>query len=319
MTEASKPNVTPRDRAAKENPRSVVAHVAGFSALRASTDARHSRLSGSAQRLLTWVAMRSREFGCAWTRMEELAQHLGISRRVLRLRRRELEDAGFIRTELVRRGKALPTGRIALFETAILYPTHPSARIAGIPDPARIIPDPQDPSCGPPDTFSVKKIQVEVVDRARARLPEAEPAPEPMLRVARTVLLRWQAKLAPHIDLDALEIDAQLAWTHLVVARLKEGFTEAQCIRAVDAHERSPHNKDWSRRNVFAVFGCPKRLEKMASLGSTAPPNAPVRQIRKLAPLPEIPMDPTYEAEVRARIEKRKQEEAHERNQPPAG
>src|SRR5262249_4620570 len=146
-------------------------------------DPAFQRLSGSAQRLHTWVCLQAKRYGCAWGRQEELAAHLGIHVRSLRIKQNELVRAGLLELRTVRRGRSLPTGSIARHQTTLFYPTTPmmeslkryDPELHVIPDLSRTIPDPKDPGSSSETPFCGS----DQLEEGRGFADHPEPSTEP--------------------------------------------------------------------------------------------------------------------------------------------
>jgi hypothetical protein len=279
VPESSKSSVTQHDRFANPEKDASVQHIAPFSALRESIrDRRYHGLSAGGRALFTWVCMNSRWLGCAWRRLDVLAKELGIHRRILCMKRRELEDKGLVRTVYVHRGQVLPTGRIARHETAIFWPTtkatvntgsqsNSSSGSTTINDPSMMIIDRHDHGSAGCTPFCDQIIEEEGGPPTGPPNDPPPSAPEnPLASIATDLLQRWKEILAPRFDLYA-DPETFLEAHAMVTARLRDGVTKTRCHAALLAFAESPHNQTWERRTIQQVFGNLERLERMATLG----------------------------------------------------
>lgn len=282
---SSKANVTQQDPVANPQKDGAVKHIHPLRALHDSLRSDHYRdLSTGARALYTWICLNSQDFGFAWRRLDALAKELGIHRRILCMKRRELEDAALIRTEYVQRGQRLPNGKRMRHQTAtfwVLKVPKVGAQSApirepeftAINDPTMIIHDPHDHG-SPRQTLFCDLLLEEEGGRppgppAPPNPPDEEPPStheNPFASIATDLLQRWKERLAPTFRLYE-DPETYLEAHALVIARLQDGVTKTRALAAIEAHVESPHNQAWERRTIHHVFGDTERLERMASLG----------------------------------------------------
>lgn len=298
---ASDRSVTQQDRVANPQKEVEVVHVTGTTALhKAYKTPAYEKLSTGARALYTFICLKSGKYGCVFFRMDKIAKATGLGRRILCLKRSELEASGWIATTYVHRGEALPSGQIASRETAVFcaqVPINPSS-LEPINDPAMLINDPPIMEGGGLTPFCDLLDLEEDPDVGLPSKPQKQTATvlplEPLEPLALRILQRWQSRLMPSLAIDP---ESGRSWLGIIKARLRDGFTEMQCYAAIEAHYYSPHNRSASRRTVHHVFADPERLTRMAELGASAPPPSALR-LQKAKPPPSmggmvVPESPT--------------------------
>jgi len=276
VTEGSRQTVTQHDRFANPKSAASIVHIKGTTALhKAYKTAAYEKLSTGARALYTFICLKSGKYGCVFFRMDKIAKATGIGRRILCLKRAELEAAGWIVTNYVPRGNALPSGQIASRQTAIFHaqvPINPLP-LEPINDPAMLIIDPTindqgglSPFCDLLDLEEDPDVGLPSIKPQRATAPVLPL--EPLEPLSLRILQQWQTRLMPSLAIDP---ETGRSWLSIIKARLRDGFTETQCYAAIEAHYRSPHNRPASRRTVHHVFADPERLLRMAELGASTP------------------------------------------------
>lgn len=114
----------------------------------------------------------------------------------------------------------------------------------------------------------------------------------------------------------AIDPESGRAWVKIITTRLEDGFTEHQCLAAIEAHRESHHNRHWKRRTVDHVFGDIHRLLRMSQLGTSIP--QPLLEVRKAMSIPApdsgtypvVPEKPTAE-DIEAILDAMNGEVAH--------
>jgi len=259
---ASDRSVTQQDRVA--NPQSV-AYIAPLQVLRDATEFA-PELSAGAKQLLTWVCLNSKDHGCIFKNLNEVAADLKMHRRILSLKRWELERTGWLRRDCVRKGRRLPDGTFAPHERSVLTPIRPVVNDRSQNVTSCRIHDQVDHGSRSETLSLLKKGRREEPPQLFKREdPERQrEKPDPRREVAREILLEWRDRLNPGARLDGW---VATRWSGMIMERLNDGFTRADCFVVIDAHVRSPHNKEPERRDVKACFGLKSRFERMLALG----------------------------------------------------
>lgn len=262
---ASDRSVTQQDRVANPQSAADVAYIAPLKVLREATKLAPD-LSAGATKLLTWVCLNARDYGCLFTKLDEVARELKMHRRILSLKRWELERTGWIRRDCVRKGRKLPNGAFAPHETTVLTPTLPTEKVRSQNVTSCRIHDHCDHGQRSDTLFCDQNSRREEPPPP-LKLPDPEPKPkrqDPRREEAREILHVWRARLNPSVSLAGWAAEK---WLDPILDRLNEGFSREDCIVVIEAHVHSPHNQAIERRDVAAVFGLRSRFERMLELG----------------------------------------------------
>ena len=207
--------------------------------------------------------------------LDWVAKQTGLNRRIVNLKRRELEEAALVRVEYVRRGQRLPSGRRARYEMAVIWPLQPkkasneeacSVSVKTIMDPAMIDHGSTDHGSDRHTLFCDQILEEEGGPPPYHPDDLPHPPSNPFASIATDLLQRWRERLAPTFALYD-DPETYLASHALVIQRLRDGVTKAQALAAIEAHVYSPHNQTWERRTIQQVFGDLERLLRMAALG----------------------------------------------------
>lgn len=263
MTEASKFNVTPRDRVAKGK----VSHVNGFTTLRSAAGV---RLRPSAHALLEWICLRSGRYGCAFGHITTIARELGVHRRSVLRAYRTLEAFGLVRVSPVLRGETLPTGRRALNHLIVFYPTPRTSMDTFSMDRAETSMDRSVHADGGLTPFCDQRDLEEVDDRITQNRAAEITTDSPVGETVRVVAETWRRKCAPELAHTPESAQVLLEWSILIAERVRDGFSRATLLCAIDGALRSRHNRERGRagRSVSAIFGTADRVRALAEVGA---------------------------------------------------
>lgn len=263
MTEASEHNVTPRDRVAK----GTVSHVNGFTTLRSAAGV---RLRPSAHALLEWICLRSGRYGCAFGHITTIARELGVDRRSVQRAYRTLEAKGLVRVAPVSRGETLPTGRRALNHLIIFYPTPRNSCDTISCDRAAVSCDRSVHAEGGLSPFCDQRDLEEVDDRFHTNRAAEINADSPVGETVRVVAESWRRKCAPELAHTPESAQVLLEWSILIAERVRDGFSRATLLCAIDGALQSRHNRERGRagRSISAIFGTADRVRALAEVGA---------------------------------------------------